>query len=185
MSSWICDGVPKDGKDYPGLGGKHEPFNNELSDCEYCGLPQEAMMAESGSGSVTELIGGKGMNLGTILAAIVTCVLLLAGGSIAYFSGIFSSGDRYLNTYQDAVGTGDEALAIIQSHENPEQLAQAQEYLSEAMTKLSKIPQKADIYPEAEAKINNYDTLSTQITSKLSSGEFQLCADPQPKTCLF
>jgi branched-chain amino acid transport system substrate-binding protein len=42
MSSWICDGVPKDGKTYPNA-MPHEPYENTGPDCIVCGLPQEAM----------------------------------------------------------------------------------------------------------------------------------------------
>jgi ABC-type branched-subunit amino acid transport system substrate-binding protein len=42
MSSWICDGVPKDGKTYPNAMA-HEPYENTGPDCIVCGLPQEAM----------------------------------------------------------------------------------------------------------------------------------------------
>lgn len=93
--------------------------------------------------------------------------------------------DRYLNTYEEAVASGDEALSIIRTHSNSDELAQAQEYLSEAMTKLSQIPQKTAIYPQAEAKMSDYDTQSVQIANKLSSSDFQLCADPKPEICRF
>jgi hypothetical protein len=185
MSSWICDGVPKDGKDYSGLGGKHEPINNDLSDCEYCGLPKEAMISGSSSGGVTTIIGGNGNSPWVILIVIITGVLLLAGGSAAYFSGLFN-GDRHLKTYEEAVASGKEALSIIETHKSAEELVQAQEYLSEAITKLNEIPQKAAIYPEVEAKISDYDALSTQITVKLNSPVFDPCAEhPMPKSCMW
>jgi branched-chain amino acid transport system substrate-binding protein len=134
MSSWICDGVPKDGKDYPGFSGPHEPISNDLSDCEYCGLPREAMIA-SGSDSVTQILGGSGNRSRVILIGAIIGALTLAIGSIAYFTGFTSliNGDRHLKTYEAAVASGDQALSIVGSHNNPEELAQAQEYLSSAI----------------------------------------------------
>lgn len=192
MSSWICDGVPKDGKDYPGLGGSHEPISNDLSDCEYCGLPQEAMIA-SGSESVTQILGGSGNRSRVILIGAIIGALTLAIGSIAYFTGFtsFFNGDRHLETYEAAVASGDLAVSIIKSHNNPEELAQAQEYLSSAIVELSKIPQKAAIYADAETKMNNYDNLSVQIANKLNSigsnsVDDWLCAEePKPKKCIY
>ena len=179
MPSWTCDGIPKDGKEYPGLGGAHEPYENYSLDCERCGLPKESQ--EHGK---TILINSTN-NLPYILGAVAVAIILLAGGSAAYFSGLIG-GDRHQNTYEEGVASGEEALSIIETHENPEELEQAQEYLSEAMTKLSKIPEKAAIYPEAAVKMNDYDALSTQITNKLSSSEFQVCAEePMPEYCIW
>jgi len=40
---WLCDGVPKDGKEYQNVSGKHDPCENSGPDCVQCGLPREAM----------------------------------------------------------------------------------------------------------------------------------------------
>lgn len=47
--SWICDGVPKNAKQYPNQNppGKHEPYENYGLDCVICSLPQEAMETRS------------------------------------------------------------------------------------------------------------------------------------------
>ncbi|MFM2311362.1 MAG: hypothetical protein RLZZ04_638 [Cyanobacteriota bacterium] len=192
MSSWICDGVPKDGKDYPDFSGPHEPISNDLPDCEYCGLPQEAMIVGSGSESVTQILGGSGNRSRVILIGAIGALILVVG-SIAYFTGFTSwiNGDRHLKTYEAAIASGDQALSIIGSHNNPEELTQAQEYLSSAIVELSKIPQKAAIYADAEAKMNNYDNLSVQIANKLNSigsnsVDDWLCAEePKPKKCIY
>ena len=180
MPSWTCDGIPKDGKEYPDLGGAHEPAENYSLDCDICGLPKEAVIP----GGVPGKNGNPPINLKYILGAVAVGILLVAGGSAAYFSG-FLGGDRHLDTYEEAVASGDEALSIIRTHSNSSELVQAQEYLSEAITQLSKIPQKAAIYPQAEAKMSDYDAQSVQIANKLSSSPFQLCADPQPEICRF
>ena len=41
--SWICDGVPKNGKSYPEAQGKHQPMDNNDLNCIECGLPKESM----------------------------------------------------------------------------------------------------------------------------------------------
>jgi branched-chain amino acid transport system substrate-binding protein len=41
-SSWICNGEPKDGNDYPGYPSPHDPQTNYGADCPFCGLPREA-----------------------------------------------------------------------------------------------------------------------------------------------
>ncbi|MFM8300634.1 MAG: branched-chain amino acid ABC transporter substrate-binding protein, partial [Microcystis aeruginosa] len=44
MTTWQCDGIPKDGKTYPqATAGGHEPCENTTPDCPICGLPREAM----------------------------------------------------------------------------------------------------------------------------------------------
>jgi ABC-type branched-subunit amino acid transport system substrate-binding protein len=44
MTTWKCDGIPKDGKTYPqAIAGGHEPCENTTPDCPICGLPREAM----------------------------------------------------------------------------------------------------------------------------------------------
>lgn len=189
--SWICDGVPKDGKDYPEFSDPHEPISNDLPNCEYCGLPQEAMIPASGSESVTQILGGSGKTKIILIGAIGALILVV--GSIAYFTGFTSllNGDRHLKTYEAAIASGDQALSIIGSHNNPEELAQAQEYLSSAIVELSKIPQKAAIYADAEAKMNNYDNLSVQIANKLNSigsssvGDWLCAEEPKPKKCIY
>lgn len=174
MSSWICDGVPKDGKEYSGLGGAHEPIENYSLDCE-CGLPKGSHIPPP-----------PGLPIKPILGAVTVAIILVGGASAVYFSGLLD-GDRHLQTYEEAIASGEEALTIIQTHSTPEELAKAQEYLSLAITNLSKIPEKASIYPEAEAIMADYDNLSVQIANKLSSSSFQLCAvEPKPeKICRF
>jgi hypothetical protein len=182
MSSWTCDGVPKNGKTYD-CSGEHESRENDSSDCE-CGLPKEAMIANT-SRDVTKIIGGAGNNSRVILLGVIASILLLAGGSAFYLSDLFN-GDRHLKTYEEAVASGKKALSIIETHKSREELVQAQEYLSEAITKLNEIPQKASIYPDVATKISDYDDLSTQITVKLNSPKFEPCAEhPMPKYCIW
>lgn len=52
MNSWICDGIPKDGKTYPHCSGPHPPCQNFGPDCPQCGLPKEAVVVSKRSGAV-------------------------------------------------------------------------------------------------------------------------------------
>ncbi|MGV2388634.1 MAG UNVERIFIED_CONTAM: hypothetical protein LVR29_10970 [Microcystis novacekii LVE1205-3] len=51
MTTWQCDGIPKDGKTYPqAIAGGHEPCENTTPDCPICGLPREAMESRHNDG---------------------------------------------------------------------------------------------------------------------------------------
>ena len=87
MNSWFCDGIPKDGKQYPNApDGGHEPYENYGPDCVICGLPKEAMKG-SGNPKKTEIIGKSGQessfSLPLIIGAIV--VFMIVGGVGLYF----------------------------------------------------------------------------------------------------
>ncbi len=45
--NWQCDGIPKNGKTYEGLGGKHELIENFSDTCSFCALPREATLESS------------------------------------------------------------------------------------------------------------------------------------------
>jgi phosphate transport system substrate-binding protein len=72
VASWTCDGVPKNGKQYPNQNppGRHEPYENYGGDCVICGLPREAMQG-----------GGAKLPIGAIASAITAVLLLAIGGA--------------------------------------------------------------------------------------------------------
>ncbi|MDJ0844574.1 ABC transporter substrate-binding protein [Crocosphaera sp.] len=88
MSSWTCDGVPKDGKQYPGV-SPHSPQTNTGPDCIICGLPREAM--EPGKGGTPK--PGKTVVAGTsgsgkpswLIPVIIAIIVLILGGGVAVF----------------------------------------------------------------------------------------------------
>ena len=45
---WICDGIPKNGKEYPDFGEAHEAYENYSTNCDICGLPREAHIVTRG-----------------------------------------------------------------------------------------------------------------------------------------
>ncbi|BCX13043.1 MAG: hypothetical protein KatS3mg067_1981 [Thermosynechococcus sp.] len=77
-SSWICDGVPKNGRTYPNASGAHPPYENFGPDCAVCGLPREAMEPGNSANS------SKKSRLP--LAAVALGVALLFMGGIGFLS---------------------------------------------------------------------------------------------------
>jgi hypothetical protein len=73
--SWICDGVPKDGKAYPNATGPHEPYENFGATCVMCNLPQEALATTQ-----------KRSMLPIVIAASSAVALLVVGGGICWIS---------------------------------------------------------------------------------------------------
>lgn len=45
LDSWICDGIPKNGLEYPQAKGQHYLCENFSPVCPICGLPQEALLS--------------------------------------------------------------------------------------------------------------------------------------------
>lgn len=82
MSSWMCDGVPKDGNSYPNASA-HEPYENTTPDCVICGLPKEAMQPSTKIPRKTVYVGKpdqKSKQSQWLIPAIVVGVALLAAG---------------------------------------------------------------------------------------------------------
>jgi phosphate transport system substrate-binding protein len=104
VAGWICDGVPKDGKQYSNQNpqGKHEPYENFGSDCVICGLPKEAM-------------GSKNKAPIRLIASAVTALLVLGLGAIGLtlFKPVFQS----CPTGQQKVG--DTCVALTPSTPSP------------------------------------------------------------------
>lgn len=79
MNSWTCDGIPKDGKQYPNApDGGHEPYENYGPDCVICGLPKEAMQA-SGKPQRTKVVGKSGQRSSFPLPLIIGGIVLVIG----------------------------------------------------------------------------------------------------------
>ena len=178
MSNWNCDGTPKDGKTYSGLGGTHEPHENYSADCEICGLPKTSQTPFNNN-FLSKILPFAKNKFGFLTVAI----FLMSGGGLYGFK-TFSSGDRYLETYAEALKTGEQGMSLVRTHSTPEELQQAQEYLTLAISDLNKISEDASMYSEIKQTIDSYDGISTQITNKLNN--FELCViEPRPDSCLF
>ena len=81
MNSWICDGIPKDGKQYPNCSGEHEPYENFGPDCALCGLPKEAMKPgkHGKPGSSTTISQPSRMPVAPLIVAIAALIALGVG----------------------------------------------------------------------------------------------------------
>ena len=81
MSSWICDGVPKNGQNYTqAKAGGHPQHENYGPDCEVCGLPQEAMEIKTRQVATTKIAGSGNTKRSTLpVLPLVLGGLLLVG----------------------------------------------------------------------------------------------------------
>ena len=166
--SWICDGIPKDGKEYPDLGGAHDPYVNYAPDCDECGLPKESSVPSSQSIPIT-----------TVIIAAVALVIVMAGGGVFYAvkmkgceTGLEKIDgqciDPFLQAYQDAAQQGDGAITIANSYQTLEDLEQAQLTLANAVTKLVQIPSEALVYRQVETKLEEYDQKRVEINNNIT-----------------
>lgn len=169
--SWNCDGIPKNGREYSGLGGEHPPHENYSLDCEICGLPRES-----------QVIGGKPpgvpIPIKTIATVAIVGVVAIAGGVTAY--NLIAKGcetglekidgeciDPFLEPYQEATQQGNEAISLASNYQTVEDLKIADTSLSEAITELSQIPSEALVYPEVATRLEEYEQKSTEINSHI------------------
>ena len=187
MAEWICDGIPKDGKEYPNSEA-HEPHPNYSTDCDLCGLPREAMSP------ATRIIGSKlplKAILGILGLLVLGLALVLVGRSLigdgcpqGTEKVAESCVDPYLEVHDAATADGKSAREIISRYRSVADLEQAQQYLSSAIAQLNTIPESALIYSQARDKLGEYDKLASQVGNVINN--FQLCAiEPKPKDCLF
>jgi hypothetical protein len=187
MAEWICDGVPKDGKQYHDSEA-HEPHTNYAADCDLCGLPKEAMSPSTriiGSKLPVKAISiGVGLLISVLAIALVGTSLIGDGCPQGTQKMEDECIDPYLEVHNTAVKNGDSALKIIRSYRSVSDLQQAQKYLDSAITELNNIPESALIYSQAQTKLTEYDRLAVQVGNVINN--FQLCAiEPKPDDCLF
>ncbi len=104
MSLWTCDGIPKDGKQYPGA-FPHNPQDNTGPDCIICGLPKEAMQqgkTVTPKPGKTKVVGsGSGASSTSwLIPAVVAMLVLLIGGGLGVY-WLLNSRDSTLNGGDD------------------------------------------------------------------------------------
>lgn len=123
MNPWICDGIPKDGKQYPNCSGKHEPYENFGTDCVVCGLPKEAVLAPT---RIT-------INRSSfpVVPVVVGCLLLLLAGGTAFFAYRFllgNGGEPSQTNGQENV-TNDSGDSIALGSKNSQFISQGEKIL--------------------------------------------------------
>ena len=128
--SWICDGVPKDGKQYPNCAGEHEPYENSGPDCVVCGLPQEAMQA--GKAAKTTVAGTPGGKNKLLMPAIVVGIILVVGGSgFLLFNSLKKKQPQQVFTQETPRQTRNTNLGglVSQNATNPQLISQGEKIL--------------------------------------------------------
>lgn len=100
-NSWICDGISKNGKEYSGLGGAHEPHTNYSLDCEICGLPKESSIPKKTSSSIpikkilpVALVACLGIGLYAFRCQIFSCDTCAEGQIVENGQCVAESGDN-------------------------------------------------------------------------------------------
>lgn len=88
MAGWTCDGVPRDGKQYPSQNppGKHEPYENYGADCVMCSLPKDAIVG-----------GKKSVVAPVVIAATGAIVLAALGGGYLLLPKACPEGKQKIN----------------------------------------------------------------------------------------
>lgn len=173
-SSWMCDGVPKNGKAYPHAGGAHPPHENFGPDCVICGLPREAMNPLSGTGAT-----GAGKSKVPLVSVALGVALLFVGG-IGFLGYRIFVGSRNGNTLLPTAGTGSgnqlvskttarntayisQGERILISEPNPQRAALKQEAAlafdrgdwAQAIAKYQELVKMDPNDPEARIYLNN------------------------------
>ena len=169
--TWICDGIPKDGKEYPDLGGPHDPRENFAPDCEECGLPRESSIPNTPP-----------IPIATVIIAVVALMVAIAGGAAVYrfvakeceprlekIDG--QCIDPFLQPFQEATQEGDGAVYLAHNYQTLEDLKKADSTITSAITKLIQIPSEALVYPQAKIKLGEYDQKRAEIRSNITKEE--------------
>jgi ABC-type branched-subunit amino acid transport system substrate-binding protein len=124
LKPWTCDGVPKNGKDYPNSSGSHEPYENYGSDCAVCGLPREAM--EKGKPSTPVGDNSQLVKIGVIAGAI-----LVLGGLIFTGSRMLFNKTEETNTSTSITNTSLTSIFLSDSANNSQLISQGEKILLE------------------------------------------------------
>lgn len=176
--SWTCDGIPKDGQEYPDSLGEHEPHENFGPDCEICGLPKEALQQQGSK--------GKGLPKKTLLTGATALIAVVAVGAGGFYLWNTAQGcgpkEKKVNgtcvavepkpnpnhkKYEQAVQTIETALPKTKKYESLKTLKTAHKNIQKGLIQLNKIPKDADIYSKAQTKLKNYQPKVTEVEQKI------------------
>ena len=174
--SWMCDGIPKNGKEYPGLGGAHGPYENDSPYCGDCGLPRESSIALSES-SIQD--SKPFWSITTLILLALTGIIAVASGAAVYkIVNLCEQGlekidgqciDPFLQPYQEATQKGDQAIENANKYQTLEDLEIAKSTLTNVLEQLNEIPQTALVYPEVTAKLEEYDLQRSEIINNIAN----------------
>ncbi|NEP58804.1 MAG: ABC transporter substrate-binding protein [Symploca sp. SIO2G7] len=159
QGSWRCDGVPRNGKQYPNSIGAHPLQDNTGSSCNICGLPREAMSQRLK------------LNLPTVAIAIVALAAVVAGGLLLRRSNPCPQGEEmkdgvcvvilpngpFPNQTSEKFSSGDRVIftheGILERDQGVEEF-RAEKY-SEAIESFEKAVTNKPNHPEPQIYLNN------------------------------
>ncbi|ELS05658.1 hypothetical protein Xen7305DRAFT_00054080 [Xenococcus sp. PCC 7305] len=191
---WMCDGVPKNGRTYPGRGEPHGPYENDSDSpyCGDCGLPRESSFPPSAetpssttsSPDLTKSVSKSNISkpkpslpIRTTIIVTIAGILAIAGGTAVYtivnrcqpglekIEGTCI--DPFLQPYQEAVAQSDEVISTSDDYKNIEELETAKLTLDNSLEQLNEIPPEAVIYPEVAKKLEEYERERQEIINKI------------------
>ncbi|MDJ0510069.1 MAG: ABC transporter substrate-binding protein [Crocosphaera sp.] len=207
MSVWTCDGIPKDGKQYPGA-FPHNPQDNTGPDCTLCGLPQEAMQpgktVKAQPTTKTQVIGtsGGGNSLKSwLIPTVVAMLFLLIGGGLAVYR-LLKPNDQTIQTRGsdssstttptpvapdtgESVSRGEKLFLNASTYKQAGAEAFAQENWEEAIIAYQTAAQENANDPEASIYLNNAQakqarnpiTIAVAVPTSLSSSSADSAAE--------
>lgn len=196
QKTWICDGVPKDGRDYSPAGGEHKEYNNIGKFCEICSLPEQAQQQRSGP---------KGKPWVKVAVIAVGVIALTSGATAYFFNQKCPAGKDKVegecidsqNIYDQAVKKGEQAIAQANQSQSIPEFKKARKLSQKTIDKLNQIPESSSVYAKAQEKINNYEQkireINEQVNKVKESQKWQRkqeledkCATiPKPHSCTF
>ena len=168
--SWMCDGIPKNGKKYPGKGGAHGPYENNSPYCGDCGLPRESSIALSES-SIQD--SKPFWSITTLILLALTGIIAIAGGAAVYRivnrceQGLEKIDgqciDPFRQPYQEATQKAYKVIKNANNYQTLEDLETAKLTLANILEQLNEIPQTALVYSEVIIKLEEYDQQRSEI----------------------
>ena len=109
QTKWTCDGVPKDGRQYPDCTGPHPLCDNDSTQCPICGLPKQAVVSPQTKSGVK-----------SVMVALITAFAGLAavGGYYAINSGLLVTySSRFYCGVQPDASQGGDVYTVMYRHD--------------------------------------------------------------------
>ena len=129
MNSWICDGIAKDGKQYPNCSGEHEPYENFGPDCAICGLPKEAMKPGKPAKTSSSTTISRSSQLPAAPLIVVAAVIALGVGGFGLYQLINSQGRQEEPTVNSATNWANSDKFVSETASNAQFFSQGENIL--------------------------------------------------------
>ena len=156
-TSWICEGQPKDGKDY-GV-EPHSPVENHGPDCTSCGLPKEAVVVSSSKTLLIPIPHPRPL-LPLTLVTVLVVAATIVGTQSAHIPGLCQLGDQcplssvedgsFTAQYQQLNKEADTAQKSFTNAKTLEEVKKARDTLGKIVNDLSQIKKQASAYQASQ-----------------------------------